>query len=57
MGFNDYDIPTQHRNGSPKAEEKLLVKDRECLHCKKFFDCNGKKRGVDCIGFVERPRN
>lgn len=57
MGFNDHDTQTQHRSGSPKAEEKPLVKDRECLHCKKFFDCNGKKRGVDCIGFVERPRN
>lgn len=35
-----------------KQEEQ--VKDRECLKCKKFFDCKGKPRGTRCINFEER---
>ena len=31
-----------------------LVKDRECIHCEKFFDCDGKPRGTLCVNLVER---
>lgn len=31
-----------------------LVKDRECIHCNKFFDCKGKPRGTSCLNFEER---
>lgn len=29
-------------------------KDRECIHCERFFDCAGKPRGVkSCLNFKE----
>ena len=32
-----------------------LKKDRECLHCDKFFECKGKPKDVkECLQFVER---
>lgn len=32
-----------------------LKKDRECLHCERFFDCAGKPKEVDqCLMFEER---
>lgn len=31
-----------------------LIKDTECIKCKHFFECKGKKRGISCINFVER---
>lgn len=34
--------------------DKKLVKDRKCIYCKKFFECKGKPRGVNCILFEER---
>ena len=33
-----------------------LVKDRECIHCEKFFDCQGKPRGSICVNLVERKK-
>lgn len=35
------------------AKDKL-IKDAECIKCKKFFECKGKTRGTACINFVER---
>lgn len=30
-------------------------KDRECLHCEKFFECEGKPKDVkQCLRFTER---
>lgn len=60
MGFNDHEPIKEKANTTPKVEEKPLIKDRECLHCKKVFDgCKGKMRGVDCVNFVSdgRPQN
>ena len=34
--------------------ENKLVKDRECIKCKHFFDCAGKPKGARCIKFEER---
>lgn len=34
-----------------------LVKDRECIHCEKFFDCQGKPRGSICVNFEERKKD
>lgn len=31
-----------------------LVKDRECIHCNKFFECKGKPRGTLCVNIEER---
>lgn len=32
-----------------------LKKDKECLHCDRFFDCKGKPPDVDnCLQFKER---
>lgn len=33
---------------------KELIKDRECIHCEKFFSCIGKIRGTNCINFSPR---
>jgi len=36
-------------------EMEELKKDRECLHCEKFFECAGKPKEVDqCLMFEER---
>ena len=34
-----------------------LVHDRECLHCKKFFECKGKPRGAVCVNFEEMDKD
>ena len=34
--------------------DKELKKDRECIHCEKFFDCPGKPVTVKmCLNFKE----
>ena len=34
------------------------MKDRECIKCEKFFDCEGKPKGVDkCLYFTERKKD
>lgn len=39
------------------TEYKELIKDRDCLKCKKFFDCEGKPRGnKNCLNFEERKK-
>ena len=36
-------------------EEKKLHKDRECIHCERFFECKGKPKEVDvCLQYKER---
>lgn len=41
-----------------KTETNELTHDKECLHCEKFFDCEGKPKDVDrCIEFKERKNN
>ena len=35
-----------------------LKKDKECLHCEKFFDCKGKPKDVElCLNFKERKKD
>lgn len=37
--------------------EKELKKNRECIQCEKFFECEGKPKDVKrCINFKERKR-
>ena len=36
--------------------EQKPIKDKECMHCKKFFDCKGKNSDSPCVNFVERNR-
>lgn len=32
-----------------------MIHDRECIHCKKFFDCEGKTdEATRCICFEDR---
>ena len=39
-----------------QEESKNLKKDRECLHCTEFWECEGKPEGVkSCLNFNERP--
>lgn len=36
-------------------ESEKLKKDRECIHCEHFFDCEGKPENVErCLMFKER---
>lgn len=35
----------------------ILVKDKECIHCEKFFECEGHKKGSLCINFKERKKD
>lgn len=38
-----------------ETKEKTTKKDRECLHCAKFFGCKGKPLEVkNCVNFVQR---
>ena len=36
--------------------EVKLIKDRECIHCERFWDCKGKPEGMvrPCVSFTER---
>jgi hypothetical protein len=37
--------------------EVKLTKNRECIRCDKFFECDGKpKEVVRCVNFVERKQ-
>ena len=35
-------------------KETKLVKDRECIKCEKFFDCDGKPTKAACVNFEPR---
>ena len=42
-------------NNGFNNNHRELKKDRECLHCKNFWDCEGKPRSTErCINFNER---
>lgn len=32
------------------------MKDKECIRCKKFFECPGKPKDVICLNFTERKK-
>jgi hypothetical protein len=35
-----------------------LVKDRDCIRCRKFFECKGKPKGNGaCVNFEERKKD
>ena len=35
--------------------ETKLIKDKECIHCKRLFNCDGKPReNALCLHFKER---
>ena len=43
---------------SDEVKEVKLVKNIDCVHCEKIFDCEGKPREVKlCVNFVERKEN
>lgn len=38
-----------------ESQSNGLKKDRNCIHCESFFDCQGKPAEVkDCLNFKER---
>lgn len=55
MGFND------HEEKKPKVLDSgpgKLIKNQECVSCKKMFECKGKPRSVErCINYEERKNN
>ena len=34
-----------------------MVKDRECIKCERFFDCEGKPSSKPCLHYKERKDN
>lgn len=43
------------REEKGRVEMEKLLKDRECIHCAKFFECEGKPKEVKyCINYAER---
>lgn len=32
------------------------MKTRECIHCVKFFECDGKEKDEPCLRFQERSK-
>lgn len=41
------------RENDGKSQE--LIKNQECVSCKKMFECKGKPRGIDrCLNYEER---
>ena len=39
----------------PRDEQ--IIKDKDCISCDKFFDCDGKPRRVErCVNKVERRK-
>ena len=40
------------------SKDIVLIKDKECIHCNKFFDCMGKPKGTrDCVNYEERKKD
>ena len=38
-----------------KKDDERITKDKECIHCEKFFECDGKPAKVKlCVNFVGR---
>ena len=37
--------------------KEKLIHDKECIHCKKFFDCKGKPRNTSCVNLEERKED
>lgn len=33
-----------------------MIKDKECIKCKRFWNCNGKPKKEPCLHFVERKK-
>lgn len=34
--------------------EDKLIKDRECIHCERLWECKGKPEGIQCVAFTPR---
>ena len=32
----------------------VVMKTKECIHCEKFFECEGKEKDNPCLHFKER---
>lgn len=44
-------------NGLMKRDEMMedkLIKDRECIHCERLWECKGKPEGIQCVAFTPR---
>lgn len=50
--------PKEKRPRRVDEQGRELIKNQECVGCKKMFDCKGKPRNVTaCVNFEERTRN
>lgn len=35
-------------------EKEVLIHDRECTKCKRYWNCTGKIKGTNCVFLEER---
>lgn len=38
-------------------EEPKIIHDKECIHCKRLFECKGKAKGTNCVMYEERGKD
>lgn len=35
-------------------KEQQLIHDRECMKCKRYWNCKGKEKGTNCVYYEGR---
>ncbi len=38
------------------TEEKKLIQGKECVKCKRLFNCLGREKDTNCVFFEERKK-
>ena len=39
------------------TEEKKLIHGKECIKCKRLFNCHGREKDKNCVFFEERSKD
>lgn len=51
----NYTPPREKKPRKIDEQGRELIKNQECVSCKKMFECKGKPRGIDrCLNYEER---
>lgn len=45
------------KNGEKYGRKGENKKDKECIHCERFFDCEGKPENVENCIFLKKEGN
>lgn len=56
MPLSGCDLGREEVRTMEKKEEQIeLIKNMECVSCRKMFDCKGKPRDIDrCVNYEQR---